>query len=924
MPEDDIITKIQEEVRQQREIGGVWEGYCNLQRLASGDIWESSTRYIYELLQNAEDAKAKEFRIYISKKRVKIVHDGNVFTKDDVRNVCYAVSKKDPNETIGYLGVGFRSVFTVTDKPEIYSGKYAFCFDKEECLKEFGDDSPFYFYPYRIEQPTESIDPRKTTFLLPFKSKEFFDKSIEQLEQLGANSLLFLRNIKSLSIHNEEDDSARIYNITPIDDLKSLPNNEDIKIGKFLLVEGSTATRFLVFRGTFEVPDDVQEDEETKRAKRGEIGKREISIAIKLDEQDNLVPTKGYIYSFFPIEERKINFLVHADFIVQAGRVALLDNRWNRWIMEKAREVAEAAFPYFQENPEESKWIEQSPSIFEKREEISERYDDLFEKPLFEATKNPIVVCIEGDKVPLDETIKITEETEELIKRGFIKCQDIKIISDNKQHLIRKDYPTGGRSVEELSVDKLNSEEFIKAKTKINEGRGVEFLTLFYSIYKKAMERRYAHYRRDQREDYIKSDLGRLLVIDRNGNVKGQDEVWIEPDLKVFDELKGKGISVDEEQILSEYNLINKELWSEAKDCLPKVKKITEEMIVEKCILPKIKTSSEAPSKENVLSWTYLLKYYRYHPKEEIWIIDNKNQIRKSSEVFLSDKYNPPYHWQELGLPNIIFLSEEYLNLDNNPNGWKEFFSETSMKGYNSFDYEDYLKNTILPILKSEKEIKELSRSEIIKYTRAMFECNLKPEEPIFIVTKEGTIEKSNSDVYFSSQYSPKQNWESQCIISLKFVSPDYISESDDANKWRDFFETAGVKGEAPDEMIAEFGKSLVRKKFEMDGYKVEPYGGRGGDLKAIRDDEVLYIEVRSRSSGDISDEYLDSEKAKFAQEQKERYCLAKVMNIPDSRYIYLLKNPAGREGINFEMNIPKSIIERYSEKIDAKNLLGE
>ncbi len=112
----ELIMKIQEEVKRQREIGGIWEGYCNLQKLASGDIWESATRYIYELLQNAEDAKAKEFRIYISKQRIKVVHNGDPFTEDDVRNICYAMSKKDPNETIGYLGVGFRSVFAVTDR----------------------------------------------------------------------------------------------------------------------------------------------------------------------------------------------------------------------------------------------------------------------------------------------------------------------------------------------------------------------------------------------------------------------------------------------------------------------------------------------------------------------------------------------------------------------------------------------------------------------------------------------------------------------------------------------------------------------------------------------------------------------------------------------------------------------------------------
>ncbi len=915
-----LIIKIQKEIMQQKEIGGLWEGYCNLQKLASGDIWESPTRYLYELLQNAEDAKAKEFNIYISKKRIKIVHDGNPFTDGDVRNICYAMSKKDPNETVGYLGVGFRSIFAVTDKPEIYSGKFMFRFDREECLKEFNDFSLFYFYPYWIEQPVESVDLGKSTFIFPFKSEEFFDKSVKELENLKASSLLFLRNIKSMSIYNEENETTRICNLTQISDLTTLPQNEDIKIGKFLLVEGSTATRFLVFRGVFQVPDNIRNDEETKRAKRGDVKSREISIAIQLDERDNLVPTTGYICSFFPIEERKINFFVHADFIVQAGRVALLDNKWNRWMMEKAREVAEAAYHYLQENPEKKEWIEQSPLIFEKREEISEKYDDIFEKPLFEATKNPKVICIEGNKCPLEDIVKITEETEELIKKGYIKCSDVKIISKGKKHLIRKDYPTGGRKVEELGIDKINTEEFIK--TKIDEGKGVEFLIEFYPIYKKALERRYAHYRQDQREDFIKSDLGRLLIIDRDGNIKKQEEVWNEPDLKIFDELKKKGISVDETQILSEFTLINEELWNEGKDYLHKVKKITEDMIVEKCILPKIKTSSTPPSKENILSWTYLLKSYNHFPNGEIWVVDNNGQVRKSSEVFLSDKYDPIYRFQKFNLPNINFLSDEYLNLEDDPDGWKKFFEETSIKGYNRYDYENYMKKYILPILKDKEKAGSLDNSTIVKYTQAIVECGMDIYEPIFVVLKDGSKAMSDSEIYFPAEYSPKQNWENQSIISLNFISPEYTGENN-ASRWKEFFKNIGVKEEASNEMITEFGKAIVKKKFEKDGYKVEPYGGRA-DLKATKDDITIFIEVRSISSGDISDESLDSRKTKFAEEQKDKFYLAKVINIPDAPYIYLLKDPTSCKEITLEMKIPKSVIEKYGEKINAEDLTSD
>lgn len=923
---ENIINQIQQEIEQQREIGGLWEGYCNLQKLASGDIWESSTRYIYELLQNAEDAEATEFKIYISKERVKIVHNGKPFTRDDVRNICYAVSKKDPNETIGYLGVGFRSVFTVTDKPEIYSGEYRFRFDREECMRKFGDPSLFYFYPFWIEQPTEHVDLNKTTFILPFKSEEYFDRSVEQLKELGVLSLLFLRNIKNISIYDETNNTTRTFKIFP-EDLKPLPNYEkileeirdnvikEIKIGKFSLIEGEKASRFLVFRGTFKVPDDVRNDEETKRAKREKIKTREISIAIALDKDNNLEPTTGYICSFFPIQERKINFLVHADFIVQAGRVALLDNKWNRWMIEKARKLAEACYHYFQENPEEIKWIEQSLTIFEKREDISEKYDDIFEKPLFDATRNPIVICIKGEKIPLENAVKITEETEELVKRGFIKCSDLKIIYGEERHLIKKDYPTGGRNVKELSIDDINNENFIK--TKIEEGKGVEFL-LFYSVYKKAMERKYRNFS-ELREKFIKSDLRRLLVIDRSGNVKTQNEVYIEPDLKIFDELKEKGINVNKEQILSEFNLINKELWNRAKDYLPEVNKITEEMIVKKCVLPRIKTTSEKPSEEDLLSWTYLLKCHGSNPDEEIWVIDDKGTIRKSSEVFLSDKYNPIYCLQKYNPPNINFISEKYLELDNDHEGWKNFFRNTLMKGYNRFDYKDYIKNTIIPILTNEEKIKDLDTSEIINYTRVMVECKFEPEEPIFVVLKNGEKEKSDSEIYFPAEYSPKQNWEKQSIISLKFVSPEYIEN--DANTWKEFFKKVGVKEKASQEMIEEFGKALVRKKFELDGYKIEFYGGVA-DLKATKDNETYFIEVKSTSSGEVADQRLDSEKAKFAQEKGDNFYLAKVIHIPESPVIYLLKNPANCDGITFEMNIPKHVIENYAEKVDARNLI--
>lgn len=914
----DLIIQIQDEIKRQREIGGFWDGYCNLQKVVSGDIWESSTRYVYELLQNAEDEGATKFQIYISESRVRIIHDGKSFTPDDVRNICYAGSKKDPNESIGYLGVGFRSVFPVTDAPEIYSGNYSFRFDKQGCLKEFSDSSLYYFYPYWIEITTEKIDRGNTTVILPFKSEEFFPKSIEQLRRLGVHSLLFLRNIRNITICNEGENTTRVCNITCLEDFKPLPGNGNIRVGRSLLVDGGIATRFLVFRGTFPIDDEIRKDEETKRAKRGEIKEREVSIAFQLDEQDNLQPIDGYICSFFPVKERKINFLVHADFIVQAGRIALLDNKWNKWMLEKAEEVAEASYHYFQEDPDEPKWVEQSSSVFEKREEVGDVYEDVFEKPLYEATENPIVIDIEGKRITLDKAIRITEETEELVKRGFIKDSDLEAIFEEERHLIRRDYSTGSRSVKELKIDDLNCEGFFK--NKIEEGKSVDFLMLFYSLYIKAIEQRYSHYKQSQQEGLIKNELGNLLVINRKGNVRKQEEVWAGLDLGV-DELKRKGFEV--EPILLEYDLIDKTLWEKTREYLPKVKEITKNMIVEKSILPKLKISSERPSKETIVSWTYLLKSYSASPKEEIWVLDAEGQVRASKEVFLSDKYAPLYRWQGFNFPEVNFLSEEYLNLENDANGWKEFFKEASTKGYNIFDYKDYAKNNILPVLKDSEKVRNLPDTQIIQYTRAMLECDFIPQEPIFVVTKEGEQEKSDSDLYFPSQYSPKECWEDQNIIPLEFISLEYIRENEDITKWKQFFKDVGIKEEVSSEKTAEVGKAIVRKQFEKTGYEVQPYGGPA-DLVAKKESETFYIEVKSTTSGNAGDVNFDFPRSKFVQEKMESFYLASVINIPDAPFIYLLDDVPNRDGVTSEMHIPKATIENYSKKIDAKNLINE
>jgi len=88
-------------------------------------VFVRTARFIMELIQNAEDSliganNKGEMEIAVSDKRVKVIHNGKPFDRDDLNAICGVRSTKKPERgTLGYLGIGFKSVFKITDCPQI-------------------------------------------------------------------------------------------------------------------------------------------------------------------------------------------------------------------------------------------------------------------------------------------------------------------------------------------------------------------------------------------------------------------------------------------------------------------------------------------------------------------------------------------------------------------------------------------------------------------------------------------------------------------------------------------------------------------------------------------------------------------------------------------------------------------------------------
>ncbi|WP_225781271.1 sacsin N-terminal ATP-binding-like domain-containing protein [Xenophilus sp. Marseille-Q4582] len=158
------------------------------------DRYDDRTHFIFELLQNAEDALGRRsdasgprsVTFTLSPGRLKLSHFGRPFDEADVRGVCGIAQSTKDQHSIGRFGIGFKSVYTFTDRPEIHSGDEDFAVEN-------------YVQPKVVASSARAAG--ETQIILPLKSG---DSSAEQeiasgFQHLGPGALLFLRHIDEIN-----------------------------------------------------------------------------------------------------------------------------------------------------------------------------------------------------------------------------------------------------------------------------------------------------------------------------------------------------------------------------------------------------------------------------------------------------------------------------------------------------------------------------------------------------------------------------------------------------------------------------------------------------------------------------------------------------------------------------------------------------
>lgn len=151
---------------------------------------------ISELIQNADDAGATTISAKLEGHSLIFEHNGKDFTRKDFEAISrFAFSNKRQALTIGFRGIGFRSVFSLGDRVEIYTPTLSVYFAEEQ-----------FTVPYWISGEVEQYQNGNTIFRIPLcdtRKESFLKQELEKWQQ-NPYPLLFLNNIREACFGDKE------------------------------------------------------------------------------------------------------------------------------------------------------------------------------------------------------------------------------------------------------------------------------------------------------------------------------------------------------------------------------------------------------------------------------------------------------------------------------------------------------------------------------------------------------------------------------------------------------------------------------------------------------------------------------------------------------------------------------------------------
>lgn len=295
-------------------------------------------RWLFELLQNSDDAIASDVRIFLDEDTIYVADNGNGLNPEAVSAICGTDFSDKTAGTIGRKGVGFKSVYEVSRNPQvlIVDGEgIEFNPDKaKEWLQQNNLDDgqvPYQWIPFFIpwddarQQDLQlgKLTGYKTVVRLGGLSQEKRKKVEQLLMEWPPHALFAFRHLRRITAPGLE------VVLSAGDGVWSLRDSRE-----------QIPDRWRVSRQTEHPPAEllaILSADERLAISRDGIG---FLIAAPL-ENDCVVPTTEYlpVHVYYPTEQKgPVRLLLHAEFLVKSDRTALLpanSSPFNAWVADR-------------------------------------------------------------------------------------------------------------------------------------------------------------------------------------------------------------------------------------------------------------------------------------------------------------------------------------------------------------------------------------------------------------------------------------------------------------------------------------------------------------------------------------------------------------------------------------------------------------
>lgn len=262
-----------------------------------------NNRSFIELLQNADDAGATQFIVKKHKGYLLVANNGRAFNQQDIESLCRsASSNKVRGNSIGYRGIGFKSVVSIAKEVHLLSGDFEITYSKEltQALIPSVERIPLIRIPHPIRKEVktdlcsiiQTFNNEGFTTLFIF-SDVAAKKVEEEYSVFHHTALLFLKHIRRLTIDLKYHLDASITS-TPL-------NNAGREIS-IKMADNNTSTWQVYSEDNIDIAFNVQNNKVVKLPK-----------------------SEAFIHAFLPTEDTcNLGVILNGDFSTDPSRRHLI------------------------------------------------------------------------------------------------------------------------------------------------------------------------------------------------------------------------------------------------------------------------------------------------------------------------------------------------------------------------------------------------------------------------------------------------------------------------------------------------------------------------------------------------------------------------------------------------------------------------